>query len=104
MMTRNGIVYNLELSPYKATIEGVTYMFSSINHLGKFMEKLDENREILSHSLSKRFNITINLNVLSDIVLYSKVETRGFHIIFEGVPYSCKKDIILSGATLTKKN
>lgn len=104
MMTRNGIVYKLELSPYKATIEGVTYMFSSINHLDKFMERLNENRELISYSLSKRFGVTVNYGVLSDIVLYSKVETRGFLIEYKGVPYSCKKDIILNGAILTKKN
>lgn len=104
MITRNGIVYKLELSPYTATVEGVTYMFSSVNHLGKFTEKLDENREYISQSLSRRFGVAINIDVLSDIVLYCKVETRGFHIEYEGVSYSCKKDIILSGATLTKKN
>lgn len=104
MITRNGIVYKLELSPYTATVEGVTYMFSSVNHLCKFMEKLDENREIISNSLSRRFGVAINFNVLYDIVVYSKIETRGFYIEYEGVPYTCKKDIILSGATLTKKH
>lgn len=103
-MTRNGIVYRLELSPYIATIENITYYFSSINHLEKFMEKLYENRELISCSLSKRFGVNVNVNILSDIVLYSKVETRGFFIKYKGVFYSCKKDIILSGATMMKKN
>ena len=103
-MTRNGIVYKLELSPYKAIIEDVTYMFSSVNHLDKFMEKLNENRDTISYSLSKRFGVNVNLAILSDIVLYSKIETRGFLISYKGVFYSCKKDIILNGATLTKKN
>ena len=104
MVTRNGIAYKLELSPYKVTVESVTYMFSSINHLDKFMEKLNENRDTISYSLSKRFGVSVNLTILSDIVLYSKVETRGFLISHKGVPYSCKKDIILSGVILTKKN
>ena len=104
MMTRNGIVYKLELSPYKVTVEGVTYMFSSVNHLDKFMEKLNENRDTISYSLSKRFGVSVNLIILSDIVLYSKVETRGFLISHKGESYSCKKDIILSGVILTKKN
>lgn len=104
MMTRNGIVYDLKLSPYKATVEGVTYIFSSVNHLDKFMEKLNENRDVISYSLSKRFGVLINLAILSDVVLYSKVETRGFLISHKGVCYSCKKDIILNGVILTKKN
>lgn len=104
MMTRNGIVYKLELSPYKATVEGVTFMFSSVNHLEKFLEKLGENRELITYSLSKRFGFSVNLSILNDIVLYAKVETRGFLIEHKGVYYSCKKDIILSGGILTKKN
>ncbi len=79
-------------------------MFSSINHLGKFMEKLNENRDTISYSLSKRFGVNVNFALLSDIVLYSKIETRGFLINHKGVFYTCKKDIILNGATLTKKN
>jgi hypothetical protein len=104
MMTRNGIVYKLELSPYSATIEGITYMFSSVNHMEKFLEKINENREIISYSLSKRFNVNINFGILSDIVLYAKIETRGFLIKHKGEIFSCKKDIILNGATLMKKN
>lgn len=103
-MTRNGIEYKLELSPYKATVDGVTYIFSSVNHLDKFIEKLGENREIINYSLSKRFGFSVNLNILNDIVLYARIETRGFLIEYKGVYFSCKKDIILSGGTPTKKN
>lgn len=104
MMTRNGIVYKLELSPYTITIDETTFYFSSKNHLEKFTEKLTENRELIGYSLSKRFGFNINIELLADIVLYSKVETRGFLIIHKGGTYLCKKDIILSGGKVTKKN
>lgn len=104
MMTRNGIVYKLELSPYTFTIDETTFCFSSKNHLEKFAEKLTENRELIGYSLSKRFGFNINIKLLADIVLYSKVETRGFLIIRKGETYLCKKDIILSGGKVTKKN
>ena len=104
MMTRNGIVYKLELSPYTVTVDDTTFYFSSKNHLEKFTEKLTENREVIGYSLSKRFGFSINIKLLADIVLYSKIETRGFLINRKGVNYLCKKDIILSGGKVTKKN
>nr|DAI89899.1 MAG TPA: hypothetical protein [Caudoviricetes sp.] len=103
MMTRNGIVYDLKLSPYYITIDEVTFYFSSKNHLEKFTEKLTENREVINYSLSKRFGVNINFKILNDIVLYSKVETRGFLIKHKGEAYSCKKHIVLNGVILTKK-
>lgn len=104
MMTRNGIVYKLDLSPYKVTVDETTFCFSSKNHREKFTEKLIENRELIEYSLSRRFGFNINIKLLADIVLYSKVETRGFLIIRKGETYLCKKDITLSGGKVTKKS
>lgn len=103
MITRNGIVYDLRLSPYYIKIGDATYYFSSKNHLEKFSEKLYDNRNAIHISLSNRFGIDIVLSLLADIVLYGKVETRGFFIVYKGVPYVCQKDITLNGATLTEK-
>ena len=103
-MTRNGIVYDLRKSPYIFEHNEFTYYFSSVNHKEKFLEKLRENRELINYSLSKRFGCNVDFNLLSDIVLYSKVETRGFLIKHKGDFFKCKKDIILNGEKATKKN
>lgn len=103
-MTRNGIVYDLRKSPYIVDNDDLTFYFSSVNHKEKFIEKRTENRELISYSLSKRFGFNINFNLLSDIVLYSKVETRGFLIKYKGESFICKKDITLNGGKVTKKN
>lgn len=103
-MTRNGIVYNLNISPYRITLDDITFYFSSINHLEKFSEKLIENRNLIKYSLSKRFGFNVNITLLADIVLYSRVETRGFLITSNGRIYQCKKDITLNGGKMTKKN
>lgn len=103
-MTRNGIIYNLKLSPYIIGLNDITFYFSSQNHLEKFTEKLTENREVINYSLSKRFSLTIDVHVLADLILYAKVETRGFLIKHKGEFYTCKKDIILNGVKVTKKN
>lgn len=83
MKTRNGVYYNLALSEYRETVNGLTFVFSSQIHKDKFLEKLNENRDIINYSLSKRFKMKIDLNLLADIVLYKKIESRGFLILKE---------------------
>nr|DAO26657.1 MAG TPA: transcriptional regulator [Caudoviricetes sp.] len=104
MMTRNGVIYDLTCSPYYIIIGNTSFYFSSKNHLEKFTEKLYEHRDSIKNSLSNRFGMTVELNILADIILYDKVETRGFFIIHEGVKIKCRKDIILSGTKVTKRN
>lgn len=81
MITRNGICYDLTVSEYRATVKSLTYVFSSQLHLDKFMERIDENREKINKSLSKRFNVLVDVSVLADMILYKKIETRGFLIV-----------------------
>lgn len=96
-MTRNGIVYNLKKSPYIVEENGIKFYFSSKNHMEKFKENLDDNRNTLGYSLHKRFKTWLLCNELYDIVLYSKIETRGFLVSIEGNDYICQKEIVLSG-------
>lgn len=81
MITRNGICYDLSVSEYRATVNSTTYVFSSQLHLDKFLERLTDNREKVNKSLSKRFNIPVDVSALADMVLYKKIETRGFLIV-----------------------
>jgi Phi-29-like late genes activator (early protein GP4). len=97
MISKRGIAYNLEITPYIINVRGITYHFSSKNHLEKFTEKLEENREVIALSLSKRFGFDIKPDMLSDLSLYSKVETRGFYVAKGSESYKCKKEVRLSG-------
>lgn len=65
--------------------------------MDKFNENLYENRNVLTYSLHKRFKIWLMNEELYDLVLYSKVETRGFLVSIEGVEYVCLKEIVLGG-------
>ena len=96
-LSRNGIYYDLSISPYKIIIEEITYVFSSANHLNKFTELIDYNRKRIAESLSNRFKLNIQMDRLADLVLYSKVETRGFHIEIEGDVIQCLGQVKLSG-------
>lgn len=74
------ICYDLDKSPYKVTLGNLTFYFSSEMHKIKFLEKFEPHRTKISESLSNRFNMYISFNVLSDLVLYRSIETRGFYV------------------------
>lgn len=103
MLTKNGICYNLSVSPYRYTVDYITFVFSSKSHLNKFKSKIQENRENINFSLSNRFNVYIDVAELSDVILYRKIETRGFLIIKEGEEL-WQNNLKYVGGSLTKKN
>lgn len=59
----------------------------------KFIEKHNENNSIINYSLKKRFKTNINTDIFSDIILYSKIEIRGFKIIYNGIEYRKLKEV-----------
>lgn len=104
-MTRGGVEYNLNISPYRYTNDvGLTFVFSSKYHLEVFKNKQAENRKRLNESLSNRFNYYVEFNVLADCVLYKQIEQRGFLILKDGENYSCQNIIKFVGEKATKKN
>ena len=102
MLTRNGIAYNLKLSPYEFLVnysngESIKYKFSSLLYKDNFTKKIDNNRETINGSLSKRFGIDISNDILCDLKLYSSIEKRGFLIETEEGSYQCLNTIKLDG-------
>jgi hypothetical protein len=79
-MTRNGIENNLSISPYTVDIGNVTFVFSSMLHLNKFMQGYKNYRKEFAELLTRRFDITMTADKLADILYYRYVETRGFLI------------------------
>ena len=82
-MTRGNIEYNFEKSNFIAEINNFKFVFSSKLHLEKFNNRIIENRKKISVSLSDRFNLYISADTIADIILYTKIEQRGFLIIYE---------------------
>ena len=101
--TRNGIYYNLKKSEYTIIVNDIKYFFSSQRHLEKFQEQLEENREILAYSLFKRFKVWVEADELFDLVLYNKIESRGFLVEVEGVDYDCLESLRLDGVRKIRK-
>lgn len=97
MISRRGVVYDLTISPYRCTVDGLTFVFTSQLHLDKFKHKVKENRDIINYSLSKRFNINVDVSQLADVVLYRKIETRGFLIVTDEGKEICQNRITYVG-------
>lgn len=93
MITRNGVCYDLNISSYRHTVGNLTFVFSSQLHLNKFKEKVKENRDIINYSLTKRFNFHIDVSELADIVLYRKIEKRGFLIVTSEGQEICQRNL-----------
>lgn len=101
-LTKCGIAYDFNISPYKVTIEypendEMTYTFSSNFYKEKFMDMLEGNREKINESLTKRFGINIKFNILCDVKLYSSIEKRGFLIVSKKDKFECLNTIKLDG-------
>lgn len=108
MLSRNGITYNLKLSPYEHLIkysngECIKYKFSSLLYKDKFTTRLDVNRKKINDSLSKRFGIDLSNNVLCDLKLYSSIEKRGFLVETKEGYYECLNIIKLDGQNKIQK-
>ena len=107
-LTRNGIAYDLNISPYRLEVpyDGytLTYVFSSELYKSKFYEGFLANREEISASLTKRFGFKIENDLLCDIKLYSMIEKRGFLILKGEDKIVCRENIILDGVKLMRKS
>lgn len=108
-LTRRGVCYNLYKTPYELIIDyqnktSITYKFSSQTNLEKFHERLQNNREKINESLSKRFKFPIKQDIICDLKLYQMVETRGFLICNNGDYIECLDHIQLDGVEVMKKN
>ncbi len=100
-LTRANVAYNLHTSPHLVEVEygghKVTYHFSSELYTHKFRERVESNREDISTSLSKRFGIIINFELIADLRLYKSIEKRGYLISVDGDKIECQEHIILDG-------
>lgn len=106
MVSRNGIYYDFTKSVYRYKMEDtqVTFIFSSDLHLTKFEEQFRQHRIDFNMKLKSRYKLNIEVTLFADLVLYTKVETRGFLVINEGGQKICPQNLILNGEKVTRKS
>ena len=99
-LTRNGVCYHLEKSPYTFTYihqeKPVTFNFSSKLHLNKFIKERHNNWSMIYNNIYKRFKFKVDCTFLSDFNLYQKIENRGVYIKYDGKIYTNLDDISLT--------
>lgn len=108
MLTRAKVCYNLHNSPYQLIMkyeeQEIVYRFSSELYKTKFIEKVANHREDINTSLSKRFSVKFNADIVADLRLYSSIEKRGFSISLNGELIECQNNIVLDGLKMTARN
>lgn len=83
MLTTGEIYLNIEESDYKYTIEGISFYFSSKVYLEKFKNKVKEFISLETAKIYVRYKINLNLDLYFMIVLYTRIEKRGFRVYDE---------------------
>ena len=86
-MTRNGIEYNLSISPYTIEKNGLIFYFSSKRNLKTCEDTLTDFIYLECEKLSKKYKMKISayaygslVNIFS-VVLYKRIEKRGFLVL-----------------------
>lgn len=107
-LTRGGVCYDLKISPFDFIVEypdeSIRYVFSSEYNRKSFNDRIEDYREEIRNSLSKRFKFEIAINKIADIKLYSNIEKRGFLIVTKEESFECLSTIRLDGNKLIIKN
>lgn len=102
-LTRNGICYNLRKSPYRIKLGSrIVLYFSSELNKTKFLNREKQHRDKINESLTNRFGVLINCDILGFIQLYTQIEKRGFYMLLDGEEILCKDNLRLDGARLNK--
>lgn len=97
-ITKYGVCYDIENSPYDYMWNGILYKFSSVAHRNKFIINIRKKTEWLNDSLSRRFRVSMDVSELAAIQLYQQVETRGFCIIYNGsMVIKCPEQLVFHG-------
>jgi len=106
-LTIRGVCYDLSMSPYNKTIhygkESINYRFSSEYYLNKFKTLYESKRNEIATKLINKLSFNVDFDKIIDVITYSKVEKRGFCIIYEGEMITCKNNIDFVGSLRTPK-
>lgn len=93
-LTRNGVCYDVENSPFWEEVGGFRFYFSSETHRKNFFAKAKVKELWLTDSLTRRFHFEVDASVLALFQLYWQIETRGFYIVSEcGCEYRSLEDV-----------
>lgn len=80
MKTVKGIYLNLNESDYCFNFKGLSFYFSSKMYMEKFKENVLYFVEQETIKFEVKYKMTINLDLYFMLVLYNRIEKRGFRV------------------------
>ena len=82
-----GVYHNLKESEYTVSNDEAVFFFSSVVYQEKFFAQYSEHRALFNKRMkfATGRNTPYNMSVLADLVLYTKIEKRGFYCWVKGV-------------------
>lgn len=92
-LTKSGVCYDLDDTPFCEEWLGMFFYFSSHTHQLKFRRQVNERVSWLTGSLSRRFHVSVCASRLAVIQLYMQIERRGFHVSYKGCDFHSPDDI-----------
>lgn len=92
---KSPVTYNLEETNWQAYIQGYTFMFSTMAHRDKFLEKVNGHIQWMNDSMTRRFHMPCSFARLAVFQLYMQIEGRGFLVYdsVEGCVYHKPEDV-----------
>lgn len=81
MLTRRGIELNIKESKFTYDIEDMRLFFSSTYNLERFISNINEFIDIETLKLRNKYHLNISFKKILIIVLYKRIEKRGFYIV-----------------------
>lgn len=89
--TKRGIFHNLKESNYTISNTEIMFFFSSQLYLQKFIDEYKQNRVQLFDRIDTKGTLKyLNMETLADIMLYQRIEKRGFRAWLKGVDITCE--------------
>lgn len=81
------MVYNdINESPYKFTYYKLTFYFSSLFYLSNFKKKYLEFLKDETVKLKIKFRCYVSADYMILLLLYKKIEKRGFKVLYNDIP------------------
>lgn len=89
----NRVYLDLNESPFKFEFNELTLVFSSERYLNIFLRDYEEYLKNETLKLTSKYNINILTNYFFIIILYLKIERRGFKVLYKNT--DLKKENLL---------
>lgn len=103
MKTRDNIYYDLHESIYRIEQGRMIFVFSSELYRTKFKEQVQQHRIQFNKKFKVRYGLAFDFKELPDVVLYCKIEKRGFLLIKKGEVMDECRELTCAGETVTRQ-